>query len=484
MSENASPLRIAVIGGGISGLAAAHRLSELSAESRRSIDVTLFEASDRLGGIIRTTHVEHCLVEEGPDSFITNKPWGINLCRRLGLKDRLISTDGRFRKSLILHRGKPVETPEGFNLLAPAKVWPFLKSPLLSWGGKFRMLREYFVAPRSDGVEESLEQFVVRRFGREALERIVQPMVGGIYTSDPAKLSLQATLPRFVEMEAKHGSVIRGLRSAGRSSEGESHASGARYGLFVSLKDGMGELVDRLQQAIAAAGRIELQAEVDGVRVVADGKQGVVLQRDGREESFDRVIVALPAHRTASLLRRNTNANATPRLTELADALDAIPYASSAILVSVHHSADIRHPLDAFGLVIPYIEGRRILAVSFLHRKFIGRAPEGMAILRTFVGGELQPELLEHDDQRLQEIVMEELRDLLGVTEAPLFAKLARYRNAMPQYHVGHASRVERIEVATGQLPWLQLAGNYTEGVGIPDAIHSGERAAEALMRS
>lgn len=483
MPELPSPLRVAVIGGGISGLSAAHRLIELSAESGRAIDVTLFEAADRLGGIIRTTHVEGCIVEEGPDSFITNKPWAIDLCRRLGLKDRLISTDGRYRKSLILHRGQPVETPEGFNLLAPAKVWPFLKTPLLSWGGKLRMLREYFVSPRKDGVEESLEQFVVRRFGREALQRIVQPMVGGIYTSDPAKLSLQATLPRFIEMEGQYGSVIRGLRSAGRPHEGESHASGARYGLFVSLKDGMEELIHRLQQSIAASGRIELQAPVDEVRAVADGSQGVVLHREGREESFDRVILALPAHRTASLLRgASSQAGNTPSTIELADALDAIPYASSAILVSVHHVADIRHPLDAFGLVIPHIEGRRILAVSFLHRKFIGRAPETMAILRTFVGGELQPELLDQDDQQLQQMVLEELRDVLGVIEPPSFAKLARYRNAMPQYHVGHANRIARIAAEADKLPWLQLAGNYTAGVGIPDAIHSGEQAAEALM--
>jgi oxygen-dependent protoporphyrinogen oxidase len=488
--------RIAVIGGGISGLSAAYRLIELSRESSRPIEVTLFEASDRLGGIIHTTRFEECLVDEGPDSFITNKPWGIDLCRRLGLDDRLIPTDNRFRKSLILHRGRPVETPEGFNLLAPAKTWPFIKSPLLSWSGKLRMLSEWFVPPRCDGIEESLEQFVVRRFGREALERIIQPMVGGIYTSDPSKLSLQATLPRFVEMEREYGSVIRGLRSGGAT---DVQASGARYGLFVSLQDGMGELVDGLQQAIGAAARIELRTRVTSMHAERD-RILLELQSDregeapaepiselktslsagsagaspSRKETFDGVILALAAHHSSALLRAGEQ-------TELADALAAIPYASSAILVSVHRSADIRHPLDAFGLVIPHVERRRILAVSFLHRKFAGRAPEGIAILRTFAGGELQPELLTHDDSQLKQIVLDELRDVLGVKGEPLFAKLSRYPNAMPQFHVGHGDRVARIRAAAARLPWLALAGNYIEGVGIPDAIHSGEQAAEQL---
>lgn len=474
-TESPQPRRIAVIGGGISGLAAAHRLIELSATAGRPIEVTLFEASDRLGGIIRTTRFEDCIIDEGPDSFITNKPWGVDLCRRLGLEDRLIPTDNRFRRSLILHRGRPVETPEGFNLLAPAKTWPIITTPLLSWRGKLRMLRESKVPPRTDGVEESLEEFVTRRLGREALDRIVQPMVGGIYTSDPAKLSLAATLPRFVEMERKHGSVIRGLR-AGGSADTDSAASGARFGLFVSLAGGMGELVDRLHASIASAGSIELNAPVTAVR--ADGSRSPqVVLLDGREQEFDGVVFALPAHRSAALLRGGDGGSAA----QLADALEAIPYASSAILVSVHRTADIRHPLDAFGLVIPHIEGRRILAVSFLHRKFAGRAPEGLATLRTFVGGELQPEMLDHDDAPLQRIVLDELRDVLGVQGEPLFAKLSRYPNAMPQFHVGHAERVKRISSAAASLPWLALAGNYTEGVGIPDAVHSGQQSAGGI---
>ncbi len=478
MPVDPHPRRIAVVGGGIAGLAAAHRLIVLARNSPQPIEVTLFEASDRLGGIIRTTRFEDCIVEEGPDSFITNKPWGIDLCRRLGLEDRLIPTDDRYRKSLILHRGQPVETPEGFNLLAPAKMWPFLKSPLLSWRGKLRMLSERFVSRRTDGVEESLEQFVVRRFGREALDRIVQPMVGGIYTSDPSKLSLKATLPRFVEMEQKYGSVIRGLRrGSGGGGETDTQASGARYGLFVSLKGGMSELVDRLRDAIGAVGRIELRTQVRHVQSDVRGEQGATLQFADREENFDGVILALPAHQSAALLRTGGDQS------ELADALDAIPYASSAILVSVHRSADIRHPLDAFGLVIPHLECRRILAVSFLHRKFLDRAPEGLAILRTFVGGELQPKYLSYDEQQLTQLVLDDLRDVLGVEGEPLFVKLARYPNAMPQFHVGHAARVERIRAAAAVLPGLALAGNYTEGVGIPDAIHSGEQAAEAMTK-
>jgi protoporphyrinogen/coproporphyrinogen III oxidase len=235
--HDSAALRVAVIGGGISGLAAAFRCIELADAAQRPLQLTLFEAGDRVGGVVRTDVVDDYLVELGGDMFITNKPWALDLCRRLGLEDRLLGTSDQFRRSLVLRKGRPVPVPDGFMLLAPAKIWPVLASPIFSLRGKLRLGLEYFVRRRAGDGDESLASFVRRRFGREALDRLVQPLVGGIYTSDPERLSLQATMPRFLEMERKHGSLIRASRKqSAQQSEQEQHGSGARYGLYRRLK--------------------------------------------------------------------------------------------------------------------------------------------------------------------------------------------------------------------------------------------------------
>ncbi|HUG91947.1 MAG TPA: protoporphyrinogen oxidase [Planctomycetaceae bacterium] len=504
-----SASRFAVVGGGIAGLAAAHRLLERAREAGRPINVTLFEAADRLGGAIDTRrgdfaksaksgqHGEHrqhaeYLVEAGPDAFITNKPWAVDLCRRLGLEDRLISTEPRYRRSLVLHKGRPVPVPEGFLLLAPARVWPVLRSPLFTLRGKLRMGLEYVVPRRTgDGdADESLASFVRRRFGREALDRLVQPLVGGIYTSDPEKLSLAATMPRFLEMERRHRSLIRASRrqAAGESSGGRTE-SGARYGLFTAPAGGMGELVAAVEGRIRGLGGvIRTGTRVAGMRPHSGSQPGdgpatrhswdlrVVGSATPAGETsaaFDAVILALPAWRAAELVADFDAA--------LASELRTIEYASSAIVVSGHDLAGIAHPLDASGLVIPAIERRSILAVSFSSRKFAGRAPECRVLLRTFVGGALQPEFLQHSDDELIGLVRAELADLLGVRGREDFAFVARHERSMPQYHVGHLERVARIERERSKHPTLALAGNACYGVGIPDCIHSGERAAELV---
>src|SRR5580698_9251932 len=265
---------VAIIGGGITGLAAAHRLIELSAAAERPIRVALFEAGSRLGGVLHTERINDCLVELGSDSFITNKPGAIELCRRLGLEDRLISTDPKYRQALVLRKGKPVAVPEGFMLMAPAKIWPILSSPIFSPIGKLRFGLETWIPRRTNVDDESVAAFVRRRLGSEALDRLVQPLVAGIYTSDPEKLSLRATLPRFIEMEQRHGSLIRAARRgphAGNGSAANGTAtstrgpeSGARYGLFVTLQAGMSELVEALASRIQAGGEIHLDARVCG----------------------------------------------------------------------------------------------------------------------------------------------------------------------------------------------------------------------------
>lgn len=484
MSDSSTqPIRVAVIGGGITGLAAAHRLIELSRESNRPLNLTLFEGSERCGGVIETRHIDDYLVEAGPDMFITNQRAALNLCERIGLTEELIPTDPTHRGSLVLRKGRPVRVPDGFMLLSPAKIWPILKSPIFSPLGKLRMGLELFVRGKRGDVEESLAAFVRRRLGREALDRLIQPLVGGIYTSDPEKLSLKATMPRFIDMESEHRSLILASRrqAASDAKKPEFEGSGARYGLFTALRDGMSGLIARLQSVIESSADLQLKTGVDSVALNSDGSSTLVTTDDSEHE-FDRVLFAVRAPHAASMLQSGCESVRHSDAHQVADSLRQIDYASTAIVVSGHQLSDIEHPLNAFGLVIPEIERRRLLAVSFTSRKFPGRAPDGRILLRTFVGGAMQPELLDHTDDEILAIVREELGEILGVRGEPDFAQVCRWNNAMPQYHVGHCEIVSRIESLTSGIPQIELAGNAYSGVGIPDCIRSGETAAERLL--
>jgi protoporphyrinogen/coproporphyrinogen III oxidase len=478
MTNPISP-RIAVLGGGLTGLAAAHRLTELAAEQGRSLDITVFEAGPRLGGIVGTVERDGYLIDTGADSFITNKPGALALCQRIGLESRLQATEPRYRGALVLHNGHPVPVPEGFQLLSPSAMWPVLTSPILSLAGKLRLAREMFIPPRTEGGDETLASFVRRRFGDEVLSRLVQPLVGGIYTSNPEKLSLAATMPRFLEMERTYGSLIRAAKSAKlQPSDEDRISSGARYGLFAGLRGGMRDLVEALSVLVQANCHVELNRGVESVSVEpADASQPLVYRlqfRDALTERFDAILLTLPAYRGADLLR-NLDC-------ELAAQLAGIEYASSTIVVTGHELKNVRDPLNAFGLVVPHIEHRKILAVSFSSRKFPSRAPDGRVLLRTFVGGAMQPELYDLDEDATVRLVREELQTTLGVTGEPDFAMVVRYPRAMPQYHLGHLDRVTEIERLTARHSGLALAGNAYRGVGIPDAIHSGELAAERIF--
>jgi oxygen-dependent protoporphyrinogen oxidase len=497
MSDCPSARRIAVIGGGISGLAAAHRLIEQSSHER-PVDVTLFEAGDRVGGVFGTVHIDDYLVETGADMFITNQPAAVKLCERLGIADQLIPTDSTFRGSLVLRNGKPVPIPEGFMLLSPAKIWPVLTSPIFSPLGKLRMGFEYFLPRKKGHEEESLAQFVRRRFGHEAFDRLIQPLVGGIYTADPEKLSLKATMPRFLDMERQSRSLIRAARkptsaSAGEGDSGsavETDGSGARYGLFTAPRGGMSVMIDRLATIVSTSGTVRTQTRIETLSRTSDGRFTLrVAPHDGEaaDETFDAAIVALRTHHAAELIAGNAGSigeASIPNVDRLTELLRSIEYSSAAIVVSAHKLEDIKHPLNAFGLVIPHSEGRRILAVSFTSRKFPGRAPDGRVILRTFIGGALQPEMLQQSDDELFQVVREELASILGASGEPEFERIVRYNNAMPQYHLGHLDRVSAIEGLTAGVPGLELVGNAYRGVGLPDCIRYAEASADRLLES
>lgn len=476
--RNRSARRVAVVGGGITGLAAAQRLIALDDR----IEVTLFEADDRTGGMIRTESCGDFLVEHGPDSFITNKPGGIQFCEDIGFADQLIPTDETHRRSLVVRNGRPLPVPDGFMLMAPAKPMAILTTSILSVSGKLRLLREAFVARRTTAEDESLASFVRRRFGTETLDRLVQPLVGGIYTADPEKLSLMATLPRFLHMEQSHGSVIRATlaeQRAKKSTAKASSGSGARYGLFTTPKAGLSSLITAAEQHLARSGRVQLRTSTP-VRTVSTTRQPGsdcwrVNSVSGEDSAFDSVIMTLPAFRTADVLFDEP-------FWPLAEKLRQIEYASSAVVVTGHRLSDFNHPLDAFGLVIPRVENRNVLAVSFASRKFPCRAPENHILLRTFVGGAMQPELLQQDDASLSSMVHDELSQLLGMQSPPIFSSVSRYENAMPQYHVGHLDIVAQIDDFAAEHDGLYLAGNAYKGVGIPDSITSGRTAAESCV--
>lgn len=480
--------RVAVIGGGISGLSAAHRLREIAPQ----LDVTLFEAADRLGGILETRRQGEFLIERAADMFTTREPWAYDLCRRIGFTDQLIDTNPKCRRAFVVSRGALVAVPEGFTLLGPARIGPILRTPLLSWVGKLRLAAEYFVPPRRTGDDESLRDFAVRRFGREAYERLIQPLIGGIYTADPTRLSMNATMAQFVQMEREHGSLIRGMRRTARQGKKrvgaaeangqgapgdraardvDPQASGARYGLFVAPRDGMSSFIAALAARLSAT--VRLGRTVSALRRTPAGGWQVVT--DVGAEEFDGLIMALPAPQAGPLVR-GFDMN-------LGDRVAAIEYAGAAVVVACYRRDQFRHPLDGFGFVAPIVEGRRILSASFANIKFAGRAPDDQVIVRTFIGGACQPELLRHDDRMLCQIAAEELGQLLGLTGAPSFETVVRWEGRMPQYHVGHVGRVEAIEELAAKHSAFALAGNAYRGVGIPFCVRSGEAAAATIAR-
>lgn len=466
------PKRVIVIGGGITGLSAAHRLSELGRDKNLNLEIILLERSDRLGGVISTVKRDGFTIDEGPDSFITSKPWGLNLTNRLGLDGELIETNPEKRRTYILHRGRLIPLPEGFFMLAPTMIMPFLKTPLFTWRGKMRMLMDLAI-PKKAPADESLASFVRRRLGREALDLAAQPMISGVYTADPEKLSLRATMPQFLELEERHGSVIRGMYRNFRSvKKGAPAGSGARYSLFVSFRYGMNTLVDAIVKKLPE-GSIRTGVAVEGIAQTYDGWQ---ISSDCGPLDVSGVILATPAYVTAGLLGDTSSG--------CASLLRQIEYASSAVVIQAYRKDDIGRELDGFGFVVPRVEGSSIIACSFSSEKFPGRAPEGYTVMRVFVGGAVSPERYIPDDVRMTETVREELSEVLLIKSKPVFTIIKRYPNAMPQYHVGHMDLVEKINKEIRKLDGLEVAGNAFGGVGMPDCVNSGERAAERLLQS
>jgi oxygen-dependent protoporphyrinogen oxidase len=460
--------RVVIAGGGITGLAAAHALMGSAREGLHPIEVRVLEAGPRPGGLVRTESVSGLLLETGADSMIVQKPAGLALCERLGLADDLVHLDAPRPTMQIVHRGRLVDLPAGFALLAPTRIRPLLRSKLFSWPGKLRMLAEPLMPRRRTSVsDESLRSFVTRRLGKEAFERAAEPIVGSLYTADADRLSLAATMPRFLELESRHRSLIRGLRRAAKGRKGTTGPG------FVWLRGGMERLVERLVAELPP-GALALGARVE--RMTAETGTGRWrIDVVGKPPLFaDAVILATPGFATAKLLAETDDT--------LARDAAALDYASCATVHLLYRASQIEEKLSSFGFFVPRTEKLRILGCSYVSEKFPGRAPADRVLLRAFLGGALDPSVLERTDDERVAAAHEALAKLLRIDGEPELARAHAHPRSMPQYEVGDRARIARLGERLGAHGGLFLAGSLLGAVGVPDCIDSGERAADRAL--
>jgi protoporphyrinogen/coproporphyrinogen III oxidase len=458
--------RIAIVGGGISGLAAAFALEKQRAQGA-ALEYAVFESDSRFGGVLVTEHVDGCLIEGGPDSFLTEKPWASDLCRETGLGDQLIGSNDPDRKTYILVKGRLVAIPDGLMFMVPTKILPAVLSPLFSLRTKLRMAQEWFHPPRRAERDESVAEMVERHYGAEMVDRLADPLLSGVYGGEASQLSVRAVLPRFAEMEAKHGSLGRAMLAA-RKKVAPAGKGSARP-LFTSLKDGMQHMVDAVVARLPASS-LRPSTAVQGLQR-QDG--GWVVSAGYDSDHFDAVILATPTQAAAKLAHASS--------AELASELATIQYTSS-ITVNLGYDQKVRWSLPpGFGFLVPRSEGKRMLAATFVHNKFPHRAPQDRALLRCFIGGAGNDQVLQLSDEEILRTVREELRQIVGITADPQFTRIYRWERAMAQYGVGHLERLQRIEDHLAQLPGLALAGNGYRGIGVPDCVRSGSEAAHRV---
>ncbi len=456
-----------MVGGGISGLAAANRLVELGAAD----DLLLLESRDRLGGALWTIHEKGFQIEQGVDNFISTLPWGLDLCRRLGLEDRLVQTNPDFRQTYVVRAGRLHKLPDGFLMMAPTRLWPLAVTPLLSPLGKLRCALEYFIPPSKSEADESMASFVRRRLGREAFERLVEPLVSAVYAADLEKLSVEATLSRFRDMEREHGSLVRAMRrQISARGKGQKAESGPRFSMFVTLRDGLSSLVEAIAARLPA-GSVRLNTSVE--RISRSGDKWQLSLDGGQKELVDGLILTTPSHAAARLIE--------PVDAELGGLLGRITHSGTAVVSVAYRRDRIGHPMEGLGIVVPAAEKSPILAVSLSSQKYTHRAPEGMVLLRVFVGGTRRPEMAEMDEAEMLPEVLSDLAKLLDIEGPPVHTRVARWPRNMPQYHVGHKQLVAQIEARAAELPNFQLAGNSYHGVGIPDCVNCAQQAAERI---
>ncbi|MGH9508442.1 MAG: protoporphyrinogen oxidase [Terriglobales bacterium] len=462
--------RVAIVGGGIAGLSAAFYLEQYR-RFGAELGYVLYEASPRLGGVIRTERTaDRFLVEAGPDSFLSEKPWVRELCSDLGIEDRLIGSNDAARQTWVWLRGRLHPLPDGLQFLVPTRLRPILTTGLFSWRTKLRIAAEYFQAPRAAASDESAAAFVERHFGHELVERLADPLLAGVYGGTAARLSARAVLSRMVALEEQHGSLARGLLQEHKQSP-ERKAQGP---IFTTLRSGMQELVDAVGARLTPAAVRKGAA----VRRVSRGAFGWSVHSSLGEDRFDSIVLAVPAHTAAEMLSETS--------AKLSASLEQIPYSSSVTVALAYDAAQVaaggRTLPAGFGVLVPRTEGKRLLACTLVHNKFAGRVPEGGLLLRAFLGGSTDEAAVELSDEGVLRVVRQELREILDLEAEPLFALISRWPRSMAQYEIGHLERVAEIERLRQTLPGLHLIGNAYGGIGVPDCVRAGKEAATAVL--
>ncbi|MDR1267984.1 MAG: protoporphyrinogen oxidase [Planctomycetaceae bacterium] len=475
-------MNIAILGAGISGLSAAYRLAQLAPDTT----IRVFDRRNRYGGVLETLNRDGFQIEQSADNFITTIPWGVKLCKELGLGEELVQTNPSVRRTYVVRHGRLYLLPDGFLMMAPTKLLPMATTPILSPFGKLRAGLELFIPARKDDLDESMAHFVRRRLGREVFERLVEPLVSGVYAADMEKLSVLATLPRFREMERDHGSLIRAMQKqlAANRAAHLAEQSGARYSMFVTLRNGLSSLCDALAAKLQPE-TLQTGREITKIGKTAEGQWTLETKSSNSQttsaispvkpEIFDAIILAVPVHESSRLLKDSVQ--------ELAGKLAKVEHEGTAIATFAFNSNQIKQTFHGMGFVVPKTEQSPILAGSFSSLKYEHRAPKGKFLIRIFAGGSRAPELAELPEEQLIPLLLTEMRKILKINGEPLFITISHWSRTMPQYHIGHRELVQEIESLTTSDPTLALAGNAFHGVGIPNCIQSGFLAAEKLAK-
>ncbi len=465
--------KVIIVGGGIAGLAAAYHIQR-KISSGAPLECSLLESGNQFGGKIATERSDGFVIERGPDSFISQKPAAIQLCKQLGIEDHLVGTNPKTPRTYVYTGGKLVTMPDGLSLMIPTKFLPFATTPLFSLAGKIRMACDLVIPKKVDDRDESLASFVRRRMGEEALRKMAEPMLAGIYAADPETMSIDSTFPMFVETERKHRSLILGMLAKKKARHGvnSDERPANNYTLFMTLKDGLAKMVETIIEKSPAV-QFQLGARVKFISNEA-GNWCVHLENGGEQKSH-ALILATPGHTTARLLQ--------PIAPDTAATLMQIKYVSTATVTLAYKKENFSHALDGFGFVVPKCEGRNILACTWTSSKFPHRVPQGYVMLRCYLGGALQEDVAEKDEQTLATLVRRDLKEIMGIKEEPVFCKVFHNRKSNVQYHVNHSRHIDSVMKNLERLPGLFLAGSAYRGIGIPDCIQNGNQSAEAASQ-